>query len=50
MTADLPPEKTVALAENATGWLKPLIARASAVIKAKPLSAACLNRRQSSMD
>ena len=26
----------MALAENATGWLKPLIARASAVIKAKP--------------
>jgi hypothetical protein len=37
MTTDLPPEKTVALAENATGWLK-------------PQSAACLNRRQSSMD
>jgi hypothetical protein len=29
---------------------KPWHSRASAVIKAKPLSAACLNRRQSSMD
>jgi hypothetical protein len=37
MTTDLPPKKTVALAKNATGWLKPLIVRASAVIEAKPL-------------
>jgi hypothetical protein len=32
MATDLRPETTVALTENATGWLKPLIARAGAVI------------------
>jgi hypothetical protein len=32
MANDLRPQTIVALAENATGWLKPLIARAGAVI------------------
>jgi hypothetical protein len=32
MATDLRPETVAALAENATGWLKPLIARAGAVI------------------
>ncbi|HEY6861566.1 MAG TPA: hypothetical protein VI358_17495 [Pseudolabrys sp.] len=48
MVADLRPETTVALAENVTDWLKPLIARVSAVIRAKPISVACLS--QSPMD
>ena len=32
MSADMPPEHAAALAEHATAWLRPLIARAGAVI------------------
>jgi hypothetical protein len=32
MTADLPPERMAALAEHAAAWLRPLVARAGAVI------------------
>ena len=32
MSADMPPERTAALAENAATWLRPLVARAGAVI------------------
>ena len=32
MTSDLKPETIAALAGNAVGWLKPLIARAGAII------------------
>jgi hypothetical protein len=32
MTADMPPEQTSALAEDAATWLRPLVARAGAVI------------------
>lgn len=50
MATDLRPETTVAVAENATGWLKPLIGVPARSSTAKPMSIACLNRRQSSMD
>ncbi len=32
MSAELPPERTAALAENAANWLRPLVVRAGAVI------------------
>jgi len=32
MNCEMPPERTAVLAENAAGWLRPLIARAGAVI------------------
>jgi len=32
MTADLPPERMAALADHAAAWLRPLVARAGAVI------------------
>jgi hypothetical protein len=32
MSADLPPERTAALADHAAAWLRPLVARAGAVI------------------
>ena len=35
MSADLPPERTAALADHAAAWLRPLIARAGAVINGK---------------
>lgn len=35
MTADLPPERMAALAEHAAAWLRPLVARAGAVINGK---------------
>ena len=35
MIADLPPERMAALAEHATAWLRPLVARAGAVINGK---------------
>ncbi len=36
MTADLPPERIGALAEHAAAWLRPLVARAGAVINGEP--------------
>jgi hypothetical protein len=36
MSADLPPETAAVLAEHAVAWLKPLIARAAAVINGEP--------------
>ena len=35
MSADLPPERAAALADHAAAWLRPLIARAGAVINGK---------------
>jgi hypothetical protein len=32
MSADMPPERAAALADHAAAWLKPLVARAGAVI------------------
>ncbi len=36
ITADLPPERIGALAEHAAAWLRPLVARAGAVINGEP--------------
>ena len=36
MIADLPPERIGALAEHAAAWLRPLVARAGAVINGEP--------------
>ncbi len=36
MTAHLPPERIGALAEQAAAWLRPLVARAGAVINGEP--------------
>ena len=35
MSADLPPERAAALADHAVAWLRPLVARAGAVINGK---------------
>jgi len=39
MDTDRQPETVAALAENAIGWLKPLIARAGAIINGEPVGA-----------
>jgi hypothetical protein len=35
MSAELPPERMAALADHAAAWLRPLVARAGAVINGK---------------
>jgi hypothetical protein len=46
--ADKRPETVAALAGNAVGWLKPLIARAGAIINGESVGENALRRRTSS--
>ena len=51
MTSDLQPETIAALAGNAVGWLKPLIARAGAIINGdEPTSRTRRRRRRWSIN
>ncbi|HMF26700.1 MAG TPA: hypothetical protein VKG24_31930 [Pseudolabrys sp.] len=46
MDADRRPETLAALAENAIGWLKPLIARAGAIINGEPVGTRVLTPQE----